>query len=102
MCDMADTAKLWYYIHGQPGLLRVSVSPNETIFELKKKIHTDSPNSFAGCDAVNLILTKVRYVMISMNTDVTNGLCWPITPVGRCGPWDSREHSICWQISVGD
>jgi len=80
---MADTSKLWYYVHGEPDVSSVSVSPNETIDDLKKNIHNDAPNSFIGCDAKHLILTKVCYIMVSMNTDVTNGLCWPITPAGR-------------------
>jgi len=102
LCDMADTSKLWFYIHGKNNLSYVSVSLDETIFDLKNKIHTASPNSFAGCDAVDLILTKVRFIMVSMNTGVTKDLCWPITPVGRYGPsWDSQRH-ICWQISVRD
>jgi len=83
---MANEAELelWYYIDGKRNLSSVFVSPNETILQLKRKIHIDAPNSFNGCDAPALILTKVRYIMISMNTDVTNGICWPITPVGGC------------------
>jgi hypothetical protein len=80
-------AKLWYYIDDdidRRNVSSVSVSPNETIDELKDKIFAKNPEAFAGCDAQNLILTKVRFIMVSMNTDVTNGLCWPITPVGRC------------------
>ena len=99
---MTDMSKLWYYIHGKLNFSFVSVSPDETIVELKKKIHNDAPNSFTGRDALDLTLTKVRFIMVSMNTDVTNDLCWPITPIGRYGPsWDSQRH-ICWQISVRD
>ena len=68
---MADTATLWYYIDRERDFSSVSVSPNETIDDLKKKIHRDVPTSFSGCDAKHLILTKVRYIIISMNTDVT-------------------------------
>jgi len=62
---MADMAKLWYYIDGQPDVSSVSVSPNETIDDLKTKIYDDSPRFFTGCDAPDLILTKVRFIMIS-------------------------------------
>ena len=88
---MTDTAELWYYIDGKRNISSVVVSPNETILQLKRMIHTDSNKTFTEYNAQDLILTKVRSIMISMNTDVTNGLCWPITPVGRCGLcWDSQ------------
>ncbi len=80
---MADTSKLWFYIYGRPEVSSVSVSLNETINDLKEKIYGKYLNSFAGCDAPVLIITKVRFIMVSMNTDVINGLCWPITPAGR-------------------
>jgi len=64
-CDMANTSKLWFYIHGRPNVSSVSISLNETIDDLKKKIHTASPNSFAKCDAAELTLTKVRFIMVS-------------------------------------
>jgi hypothetical protein len=81
---MEDTATLWYYICSERDVGSVYVSPNETIDDLRKKIHHDAATFFNGCDPKHLILTKVRYTMISTNTDVTNGICWPITPVGGC------------------
>jgi hypothetical protein len=71
---MADTATLWYYIGSESDVGSVSVSPNEYIDDLKEKIHKAANNTFAGCNAPDLILTKVRYIMISTNTDVTNGI----------------------------
>jgi len=85
---MSDaTQKLWYYIDGKRSLSSVFVSPNETIDHLKEKIFKKAPNSFIRCDAADLILTKVRYIMTSMNADVINNLCWPMTTIGRCGLW---------------
>ena len=80
---MADTTDLWFYIAGELDVFLVPVTPNETIAKLKEKIHAASPISFTGRGPMHLILTKVRYIMTSMSTDVTNGLCWPITPAGR-------------------
>jgi len=71
---MTDTAELWYYIDGKRNISSVVVSPNETILQLKRMIHTDSNKTFTEYNAQDLILTKVRSIMISMNTDVTNGL----------------------------
>jgi len=85
--DLANIAEreLWYYVDGKCNLSSVFVSPNETILQLKRKIYYDVDKSFVGCNAPDLILTQVRFIMVSMNANVTNGLCWPITPVGRCG-----------------
>ena len=72
---MADVAKLWYYLDGTDGrrvVSSVSVSPNETIDDLKYKIHTPNNEVLAGYNASELIFTKVRFIMVSMNTDVTN------------------------------
>jgi hypothetical protein len=80
---MEDTTKLWFYIAGELDLFPVSVTPDETIAKLKQKIHAASPDSFPGRGPAQLVLTKVRYIMTSMNTDVINGLCWPITLAGR-------------------
>jgi hypothetical protein len=75
--------ELWYYIaDGKNNLSSVFVSPNHSILQLKREIHRDADKTFPECNAQDLILTKVRYIMISMNSDVTNGLCWPIIPVG--------------------
>ena len=80
---MADTANIWYYIDGKTDVSSLFVSPNERIDNLKKEIYKDAEKAFPECDAQDPILTKVRYIMISTNTDVTNGLYWPITPAGR-------------------
>jgi len=55
---MTDMSKLWYYIHGKLKFSFVSISPDETIVELKK-IHNDAPNSFTGRDALDLTLTVI-------------------------------------------
>ena len=84
---MSDTTyKIWYFIDGTYDASSVSVSLDETIVDLKKKIHSDAPNCLAGCYATFLVLTKVRYIMVFMDTDVINALYLPITPVGRCRP----------------
>ena len=62
---MTDTAELWYYIDGKRNISSVVVSPNETILQLKRKIHTDSNKTFTEYNAQDLILTKVRSIMIS-------------------------------------
>ena len=67
MCNIADMAKLWYYIDDditERILSSVSVSPNETIDELKDKIFTKTHEAFPGYNAPNLILTKVRFIMV--------------------------------------
>jgi hypothetical protein len=66
---MAETSELWYYIDGTDEISYVSVSLDEYIDDLKKKIHAVSPNSFKGCHAIDLVLIKVRYIMISMNIE---------------------------------
>jgi len=67
---MSDTTyKIWYYIDGTSDVSFVSVSLDEYIVDLKRKIHGDNPNSFSECDAAFIILTQVR-----MDTDVINAL----------------------------
>lgn len=69
---MSDaTHKLCYFIHGKSNVSTVFVSPNETIGDLKEKIYNEAFESFITCNAPDLILTKVRYIMMSMNTNVT-------------------------------
>jgi hypothetical protein len=58
-------AELWYYIHGKREVSSVVVSPNETIVNLKRKIHDDG-GPFDGCKAPDIILTKVRYLVNSL------------------------------------
>jgi len=60
---MADTSKLWFYIHGRPNVSSVSISLNETIDDLKEKIHDKAVG--IGCLAPDLIVTKVRFIMAS-------------------------------------
>jgi Crinkler effector protein N-terminal domain len=74
--------ELWYYIQGQPGTSYVSILPNKTIAHLREEIYNKTRNIFMElrCDAQRLSLRKVRYIMISVNTHVINGLCWLITP----------------------
>jgi hypothetical protein len=64
--------KLMYYIQDQPHVSHVTISPNETIAHLKQKIHNQCRNTFMrlGYDARELILRKVRYIMISVNIHV--------------------------------
>ena len=70
MSDADATRRLWYYISGKHYVSSVFVSPNETVDDLKKKIYTMSPKSFIGCDAPDIILTKVGYIVMSINTNV--------------------------------
>jgi hypothetical protein len=67
--------KLWCYLEGDNEIFRISISPTQTIYDLKEQICHECSNSIK-CDAAQLALTKVRYIMISVNIDVT-------TPVGR-------------------
>jgi len=56
--------KLWCYIEGHRSYFRVSISSSRTIVDdLREKIYGKSDKSFP---AVDLTLTKVRYIMISM------------------------------------
>jgi hypothetical protein len=58
-------ADLCYYIRGKRQASSVFVSPNETIVNLKRRIHDDG-GPFDGCKAPDIILTKVRYLVISL------------------------------------
>ena len=58
---------LWCYIEGERHLFNVSISPDRTIHNLKKEIHKQGRSSlFVGCDPIQLTLTRVCYIMISM------------------------------------
>ena len=57
--------KLWYYIEGHPRYFSVFISPSETIDVLTREIYRENDKSLR-CNAVDLTLTKVRYIMISM------------------------------------
>lgn len=58
---------LWYYIHGKRESSSIFVSPDETSVDLKREIHDDG-GPFDGCKAPDIILTKVRYLVISLWT----------------------------------
>jgi hypothetical protein len=59
-------AHLGYCIDGRLNISSVPVTPNETIEDVKEKIYRRAPNFFSGYDDVDLILTKVCYIMISI------------------------------------
>jgi len=63
LCDMADL-DLLYYIHGKRNVLSVCVSSNENILFLKRKVYDEASRTFIGCDTPDLVLTKVRYIMV--------------------------------------
>jgi hypothetical protein len=55
------------YIKGERNIFDVSISPSDTIDDLKNEIYKKgSCRSFVGCDPMDLTLTKVRYIMVSM------------------------------------
>ena len=59
--------ELWCYIEGERDIFSVSVSPNHTIDDLKKKICNEQHSKLTvQCSPSDLILKKVRYIMISM------------------------------------
>jgi len=57
--------KLWCYFDGDTSYFSVFISPSETIDDLRKLIYKEKDKSI-GCNAVDLTLTKVRYIIISM------------------------------------
>ena len=59
-------SKLWGYIEGQHKIFGATISPNDTIRELKDQIYEKHFQFIAQCSASKLTLTKVRYIMISM------------------------------------
>jgi len=68
---MADTAQIWYYVKGNLDVASLFVSPNETIEELMNRIYKVADKAFPEWDVQDIILTKVRYIMISTNAAVT-------------------------------
>jgi hypothetical protein len=63
---------LWFHIQGEYGMFNVSVSPNTHVADLKRAIHKEgSSRSFVGYDAKDLILTRVLYHDLYVNTIVT-------------------------------
>lgn len=65
-----DELKLWCYIEGMRDrdYFSVSIPITQSINDLNKKIYNlnKQEKSFTGFDARDLILTKVRYIMIFM------------------------------------
>jgi len=59
-----DKVKLWYCIEGDPIYSSVSIPSSQTIDDLKKLIYNEKDKSLR-CNAADLILTKVHYIMIS-------------------------------------
>lgn len=62
-------------IEGTSNVFLISISPTQTIYDLKKQIYLEGPQSFVGCDPVDLTLTKVRYQAhdLDVDIDVMNG-----------------------------
>ena len=72
---MSDTTyKIWYYIEGTSDIAPVSVSLNDSISDLKRKIHSNNLISLSECDPAFILPTKVRYIMTFMDTDVIYAL----------------------------
>jgi len=61
-----DKVKLWCCIEGDRRYFQVSILSSQTIYDLQKRIHDENKKHFDRCDARDLILTKVRYIVISM------------------------------------
>jgi Crinkler effector protein N-terminal domain len=61
---MTELTKLWCYIEGDRKIFSVVISPGQPIADLKEDIYKQG--SFVGCNPKDLILVKVRYIMISM------------------------------------
>ena len=59
--------KLWCYIEGQRTYFEVSISPHCDVDDLKTQIFTEGfGKPFVRCNATDLTLTKVCYIMIFM------------------------------------
>ena len=58
--------KLWCYVKGDTNYFKVSILSSQDIDDLKKRIHTENPKSFARCDSKDLKLSLVRCIMISV------------------------------------
>ena len=50
--------KLFCWIFGDRELFAVKISPDETVFDLKKAIVAEKPNRLQGIDADSLCLWK--------------------------------------------
>ena len=71
--------KLWCYIEGENVFFGVHISSSDTVDDLKEVIHAKGLHTGYARD---LTLTKVRYIMVSVNIDVMYGLCWLMTSAG--------------------
>jgi len=64
-----EELRLWCSIEGYGRYFRVSISSSQVIVQdLAEKIYNTTPNFFtrAGWDIMDLILHKVRYIVISI------------------------------------
>jgi len=57
--------ELWCYLEGDRTYFPVYILPSQKIHDLKDAIYGKKDKSFR-CNAKDLTLTKVRYIMISM------------------------------------
>ncbi len=58
--------KLCCYVEGKRDIFGVSISPNSTIYDLKKKIYNAGSRTFVECDPMDLTLIKVCYIITFM------------------------------------
>jgi hypothetical protein len=58
--------KLWCYLEGAKTVFDVFIPPTENISQLRRQIYQEASKSLTECDPPDLILTKVRYIMISV------------------------------------
>ena len=58
--------KLWVNIEGNCNYFMVNIFSSHTIYELQEKIHSMAPKYFDSVDAMDLIITKVHYILVSM------------------------------------
>jgi len=61
-----EELRLWCSIEGYDRYFRVSISSSQIIQDLAEKIYNTTPNFFTGRDRTDLILHKVRYIVIPM------------------------------------
>ncbi|KAH9980526.1 hypothetical protein BJV74DRAFT_887757 [Russula compacta] len=54
-----DELQLWCCVESDHAYFPVSISPSQTILELKQRIHAKADKSFIGCNANHLTLKKV-------------------------------------------
>ena len=59
LSPLLPMTELCCYIEGKRVVLFFSVDPNSIIDDLKKQIYNEAPRTFAGCDPMDLNLTKM-------------------------------------------